>query len=626
MDFNAGGVGLSIAMLAPLAGLLAIAQLPSLAWGLEVKSMLSDAIQKKKAYSYKKCLANIGRELNFAVVPSECHEEMQHFYCSKVRDVSSKRYTELFAHNCSKTGLVLATAELKPTAYKQLGIGFVILSHQYPENVKRLIMRLWEPHSTTFAVHVDVKNPDMTKVLSAWVEAERMSDVVTVFSDFNVVRGGSAMLNAELQGIRVLLNSSLPWGYCILLSEQDYPLRSNSVLAEWLWVHRGSSFISVDESECERDLSFQCGDRVVSMSGGQQYPKVPGMRYGSGSQWFAITQELAARVVEDLDRPFSVIGTIYRDLLSVKQPDESFFQAIILNSEFCNRHIDYVMHWTDKDSFREVRSDTSAYNILSPGVLGDGEDYLKLAEVRSKSLWAFFARKFDSSWKSEHLRNKLDQSAGEQSQTSWAPVQPPAVGRLTETLFSSMSLPLSIDRAGRNKDGLFAFQTLRIGFAGQAVGRKMFIREKWASPKEPHDVLSIRVGCSWNKTELVFDGDVSIVSSNDAGDYSCESLWAVLHWRMSKKPVSRELLLVWVDPLGTPMQHVPIKIQEMSVVLWHRYTASLPLPKGTWKIEIMTPERMVVARRFFYVYHRPEDVPWHVAHEYFEALHVDPTA
>ncbi len=94
---------------------------------------------------------------------------------------------------------------------------------------------------------------------------------------------------------------------------------------------------------------------------------------------------------------------------------------------------------------------------------------------------------------------------------------------------------------------------------------------------------------------------------------------------MPRKPVSREFVLVWVDPLGTPMQHVPITIQEMSVVLWHRYAATYPLPAGRWKIEITSTDRSVFARRTFFVYSRPEEIPWHVVHEFFEALSADPT-
>ena len=111
----------------------------------------------------------------------------------------------------------------------------------------------------------------------------------------------------------------------------------------------------------------------------------------------------------------TLIGTIFRDLTAVKQPDESFFQAlscgrrplsigkenpkharsrfpnfctifrgqilrnahagafgkaVVLNTKFCTGYSDFTLHWTDKDSMREVRSLTSEYNILSPGVLG----------------------------------------------------------------------------------------------------------------------------------------------------------------------------------------------------------------------------------------------------------------
>ena len=45
-------------------------------------------------------------------------------------------------------------------------------------------------------------------------------------------------------------------------------------------------------------------------------------------------------------------------------------EAVVLNTKFCSKCSDFTLHWTDKDSMREVRSLTSEYNILSPGVLG----------------------------------------------------------------------------------------------------------------------------------------------------------------------------------------------------------------------------------------------------------------
>ena len=48
-------------------------------------------------------------------------------------------------------------------------------------------------------------------------------------------------------GIRLLLRHDVRWDYCILLSEQDYPLRANEALATYLWAHR-TSFVSVDEA------------------------------------------------------------------------------------------------------------------------------------------------------------------------------------------------------------------------------------------------------------------------------------------------------------------------------------------------------------------------------------------
>lgn len=350
------------------------------------------------------------------------------------------------------------------------------------------------------------------------------------------------------------------------------------------------------------------------------------MRYGSGSQWFAIARELAAAVARNINMSSSTIGAIYRDLTAVKQPDESFFQAVVLNTRFCSRYSDYTLHWTDKDSMREVRSSTSEYNILSPGVLGNLKDSFKIAEVREQSLWAFFARKFDDSRDSVELKDRLDLETSQRERRRWHPLKVPAAGRLVEVLATSSNSVVSTERLDRNKDGLFGIQLLRLQLdatASHGRPRVLQLREKLAMPKTPSRLLALRVGCDWNKTELVFDGDVSLVSTSDTGPFRCPSLWAVAHWRMSKKPMSQELMLIWVDPKGTPMQHAPISVSENSVLLWHRYTATMPLPRGKWSVEVVTASRQVIARRTFFAYRDPGDIPWQQVQEHFDVLPED---
>eukprot|EP00927_Polykrikos_kofoidii_P020561 TRINITY_DN19781_c0_g1_i1.p1 TRINITY_DN19781_c0_g1~~TRINITY_DN19781_c0_g1_i1.p1 ORF type:complete len:689 (-),score=90.87 TRINITY_DN19781_c0_g1_i1:478-2544(-) len=623
----AAGSGISSGLASLFSFLVPFAFLVFVCMEHATATLLTGVIAGSKPPSMKKCIDTAQRELNLAALPSTCHKEITSFYCAKVRDVSSRRYRESFRGGCNESDGDVISPNMEHVSFEPPGIGYVILMHRFPDSVKRLIMRLYEPDLTAFAVHVDEKSLTEFQEMTAWRKSEQMEDVVDVFSEFNVVRGGPAMLQAELKGIQALLNSTIPWSFCILLSEQDYPLRSNRVLFEWLFAHRGTNFVSVDEGECERDVSFQCRDRVVSLSGGSQYPKIPGMRYGSGSQWFAITRALAATVVSDMANTRTVLGVVYRDLTSVKQPDESFFQAAILNTRFCSEHLDYTLHWTDKGGMREVQSLTSDFRILSPGVLQSGADFFKIAEVRKQSLWAFFARKFDSSRDSMQLKNRLDHASGENGKPVWHSVSVPSVHRLVEVLVSSLGQVEEVSRADRNKDGLYALQTLRVRMKPRRpgeVGRIVFLRERLAMPEKPHQVVALRVGCSLNKTELAFDGDFSTVSASPTGRFGCNSLWAVAYWRMSRRPLSKELVLVWVDPGGTPMQHAPVSVSESSVVLWHRYTATLPLPRGFWTLQIMTPTRRVLMQRRFFVYGVPSEIPWAAAQLYFEVLAEDP--
>ncbi|CAJ1369317.1 unnamed protein product [Effrenium voratum] len=590
-------------------------------------TILSDAIASGKPPSLKRCLAAAASDINLQAVPSICQEDIQHFYCQRVRDLVSKRYLEEVQHACraweKEDSIARATVlcavrvpDLSFSSFGRAAVAYVILAHQFPENVLRLISRLLVPLESIFAVHVDEKSPQMYTELLHWVDANNLDHAVQIFSQFNIVRGGPNMLKAEIEGIRLLLNHVIHWDFCVLLSEQDYPLRANSAFAEYLWMHRGTSFVSVDEGECERDVSYQCGDRVVSLSGGVQFPKIPGLRYASGSQWFAISRELASLVGFNSTNPTCMVGTIFYDLTAVKQPDESFFQVTVLNSEFCTRYSDYTLHWTDKDSMRQVRSLTSEYNILSPGVLSFPKDAAKVQEVREQSLWAFFARKFDDSKESSQLKDYLDSQSGRNARKTWTSVRIPAAGRLMHVLASSLLQPTSLERLRRNVDALFHVQMLR---ANLGFERYIYFREKLSMPTIASSLLSLRVGCSWNKTELVFDGDVSAVSASSSGPHGCPSLWAVAHWRMSKKPVSEELLLVWIDPGGTPMQQAPISISEHSVLLWHRYTATQSLTHGRWSLEVRSSNQ-VIARRHFFAYGNPLQIPWQDVQEYFDIV------
>eukprot|EP00928_Gymnodinium_smaydae_P014892 TRINITY_DN15468_c0_g1_i3.p1 TRINITY_DN15468_c0_g1~~TRINITY_DN15468_c0_g1_i3.p1 ORF type:complete len:614 (-),score=112.39 TRINITY_DN15468_c0_g1_i3:137-1978(-) len=579
------------------------------AWRSAVATLLSDAIDgtQKAPLSRQRCLKTARRELNLPVLPPECHDDILEFYCEKVRDVTSRRYREGLEGGCntSRTEIDSVPVDMVHVTYSPPKLGYVILMHRSTENVKSLIWRLYEPELTAFAVHVDTKSAAAFEDLTAWRSQEGMEGAVEVLSERNVVRGGSGMLGAELAGIRALLRSQVKWEYCILLSEQDYPLRANQVLFQWLWVHRGVNFISVDEGECERDVSFQCGDKVVSLSGGAQYPKLPGVRYGSGSQWFAITRSLAAAVTSATGdaASTSALGAIFKDLSGVKQPDESFFQAAVLNTKFCEEHIDYTLHWTDKDSMKEVRSITSEFTILSPGVLGSAADYAKLTEVRQQSLWAFFARKFDESRESMQLKSRLDFAAGESGKPRWIPVRVPNINRLAEIFVSSLRSVEEVSRLARNHDGLLSLQTLRVRLRplpGEKAGGSstvLYLRERLAMPARAHSALALRIGCDLNRTELDFEGDTSAVAAAATGAYACGSLWALVYWRMSRRPVHRDLVLVWVDPMGTPMQHAPISITEHSVLLWHRYTATLPLPRGLWTLRT----RCEAIRHYTYV-------------------------
>ena len=64
--------------------------------------------------------------------------------------------------------------------YVPTRLAYVILAHKHWENVVRLVLRLYEPDTTAFAVHVDVKSPEVFRELSEWRDKEQMEGIVEV--------------------------------------------------------------------------------------------------------------------------------------------------------------------------------------------------------------------------------------------------------------------------------------------------------------------------------------------------------------------------------------------------------------------------------------------------------------
>lgn len=119
-------------------------------------------------------------------------------------------------------------------------INYIILAHKNPQQVHRLIERLNAP-DCYFYIHID-KGADIipfTDALSGNVNISFVPDNLREYGtwgDLGIVKATTAILSQIVDENRN--------GYCILLSGQDYPLKTNNAISNFLKTNYGDHYIA----------------------------------------------------------------------------------------------------------------------------------------------------------------------------------------------------------------------------------------------------------------------------------------------------------------------------------------------------------------------------------------------
>ena len=123
-----------------------------------------------------------------------------------------------------------------------MNIAYFILVHRYPNQFKRLFKAIYDPDNH-YLVHVDKK-----------AGRPLYKEVLRILADFpnshllksqGVVWGGYSIVDAELRGMKKLLKLSAKWDFFINLSGQDFPLKPQSVIKDFLKENIGKDFMKI---------------------------------------------------------------------------------------------------------------------------------------------------------------------------------------------------------------------------------------------------------------------------------------------------------------------------------------------------------------------------------------------
>ncbi len=118
---------------------------------------------------------------------------------------------------------------------------YLLIAHKNPEQLKRLIERL-KYKNCSFYIHID-KNANIQEFKRSILENDQITFVPEVdrieskWCDIGTV-------NATLALLKQVDFEKKP-GYCILMSGQDYPVKSNEYIYNYFLKHKDSEFINI---------------------------------------------------------------------------------------------------------------------------------------------------------------------------------------------------------------------------------------------------------------------------------------------------------------------------------------------------------------------------------------------
>jgi len=223
-------------------------------------------------------------------------------------------------------------------------LGFVLIAHDGPENVRRLVLRLLEQDAVV-ALHWDARNP---VDLGAELKRDLLPHLSKRFLPARRVKvewGLWTVVEATLCGLEALEQSGLPLSHVTLLSGHDYPLRPLSQLREFLERRPLIEHIECVDHEKEKwvmdglhDERWQYRhfiswrddpklfDRIWKFQHSLGWKVRPplGIKPHFGSQWWTLTWPTLCGVLE-ASRDRKVRGFFRRTWV----PDEMFFQTLV---------------------------------------------------------------------------------------------------------------------------------------------------------------------------------------------------------------------------------------------------------------------------------------------------------
>lgn len=284
-------------------------------------------------------------------------------------------------------------------------IAFLILCHKNEIQIKMLVKQLNNEYTDIY-VHIDSK----------FGKIERLSQENIILLDncerVDVKWSSFSMVTATLNLINKCLSSGKKYDYVFLVSGQDFPLKSNMQILEYLKSNNGCNYIEIKNHNENYQSVFPKRNELyypqwmintsffakvirkmyILLTGGRSYTyrlfkrkNTTGLDFEYGSQWWCLQGQVLEWMMNYINN-HPEYPTFFKNALT---PDECFFQTLFINSPFANTRKDKLMwlQWAGNHPRLIVEDDIDSL-------------------IKNNSV--LFARKFDMSVNSRPIEMLLE--------------------------------------------------------------------------------------------------------------------------------------------------------------------------------------------------------------------------
>lgn len=221
---------------------------------------------------------------------------------------------------------------LKQDSARHIKIAYFIMVHHKPESFKAMFRKIYT-RDQFYLVHIDKKaSEEITDEIQLYLVH---FPNVYVLESMNIVSGGFSMIKAELNAMEFLLNVNNEWDYFINLSGEDYPLKSQNIIRQFLTINNGRNYLFYYDQKFYRPDTLQriqnhfteLSLKISAFMYKREFMKdvIPYI----GGKWVIFTRDTCAFLTHN-----KRVMDFEDYYLHTFLPAESFFQTVLMNTSF----------------------------------------------------------------------------------------------------------------------------------------------------------------------------------------------------------------------------------------------------------------------------------------------------